>query len=173
MLDLHKTGILPEVIAMQLDISAEEVAKIISESKERIQAASRNDGKPTLGMFYLDAVVNTDNIIRSAQLEMWKSLQGGMEFNVSIEDAQDVLAKVAVSRATFAILYIDIVGSTKLAMTLPVDKLAAIVRAFTHEMSLIVSAYGGYVLKFLGDAILAFFVVADLIMLSVLTTASR
>ena len=64
---LHNAGVLPDLIAMQLDISAEEVAKIISESKERIQAASRNDGKPTLGMFYLDAVVNTDNIIKSAQ----------------------------------------------------------------------------------------------------------
>lgn len=58
-------------------------------------------------------------------------------------------------------MFIDIVGSTNLSMTLPPDKLAAIVRAFTHEMSLIVSAFGGYVLKYLGDAILAFFVVTD------------
>lgn len=165
MLNLYSAGVLPEVIAMQLDMSTEEVAKIITESnirEERMRTATRNTtDKSSLGMFYLDAVVNIDKIIKSAQLEMWKSLQGEMEFSVSIEDAQNVLARSAESRVTFAILYIDIVGSTKLAMTLPVDKLAAIVRAFTHEMSLIVSAYGGYVLKYLGDAILAFFVVAD------------
>jgi class 3 adenylate cyclase len=160
-LNLHKAGVLPDVIAMQLDISNEEVIKIIRENSKRKQTASRNGDRPALGMFYLDAVVSIDNIIKSAQLEMWKSLQGGMEFSVSLEDAQDVLAKAAGTRVTFAILYIDIVGSTKLAMTLPVDKLAAIVRAFTHEMSLIVSAYGGFVLKYLGDAILAFFVVQD------------
>jgi adenylate cyclase len=164
-LNLHNAGVLPEVIAMQLDMSNEEVARIISENSIQEQskwtATIKAEAEPSLGMFYLDAVVNIDNIIKSAQLEMWKSLQGGMEFSVSIEDAQSILAKVGGSRVTFAILYIDIVGSTKLAMTLPVDKLAAIVRAFTHEMSLIVSAYGGYVLKYLGDAILAFFVVAD------------
>jgi class 3 adenylate cyclase len=114
-----------------------------------------------LDVFYLDAVVNIDNIIKSAQLEMWKSLKGEMEFNISTEDTQNALAKLAGSKVTLVILYIDIVGSTRLSMTLPVDKLAAIVRAFTHEMSLIVSAYGGYVLKYLGDAILAFFVAAD------------
>jgi class 3 adenylate cyclase len=46
-------------------------------------------------------------------------------------------------------------------MTLPVDRLATIVQAFTQEMSLMISAYGGYVLKYVGDAILAFFVVGN------------
>lgn len=164
MLDLHKTGILPEVIAMQLDMGREEVVKIIAnaDSQERKKRMSIKTAEQSfLGMFYLDALVNIDNIIRSAQLEMWKSLKGEMEFNISTEDTQDVLAGAAESKVTLVILYIDIVGSTKLSMTLPVDKLAAIVRAFTHEMSLVVSAYGGYVLKYLGDAVLAFFIVND------------
>jgi adenylate cyclase len=164
-LNLHNAGVLPEVIAMQLDITKEEVSRIINErnieDEEKRTAAKRAADGFSIGMFYLDAVVNINNIIKSAQLEMWKSLKGEMEFNISREDTQDVLARVAGSKVTFVILYIDIVGSTKLSMTLPVDKLAAIVRAFTHEMSLVVSAYGGYVLKYLGDAILAFFVVTD------------
>ncbi|WP_415282794.1 adenylate/guanylate cyclase domain-containing protein [Candidatus Nitrososphaera sp. FF02] len=164
MLDLHKTGILPEVIAMQLDMGKEEVVKIIAnadsqEGKKRMSIKTAEQS--FLGMFYLDAVVNIDNIIRSAQLEMWRSLKGEMAFDISTEDTQDVLAGAAESKVTLVILYIDIVGSTKLSMTLPVDKLAAIVRAFTHEMSLVVSAYGGYVLKYLGDAVLAFFIVND------------
>ncbi len=158
-LDLHKTGILPEVIAMQLDMGKEEVVRIIIDADS--QKEKKRTSRPSLGMFYLDAVVNIDNIIRSAQLEMWKSLKGEMEFNISTEDTQDVLADAAESKVMLVILYIDIVGSTKLSMTLPVDKLAAIVRAFTHEMSLVVSAYGGYVLKYLGDAVLAFFIVND------------
>ena len=165
MLNLHDAGVLPDVIAMQLDISKEEVSRIIKEriiqDKGKRTAAKRAANAPSMGMFYLDAVVNIDNIIKSAQLEMWKSLKGEMEFNISGEDTQNVLAKVAGSKVKFVILYIDIVGSTNLSMTLPVDKLAAIVRAFTHEMSIIVSAYGGYVLKYLGDAVLAFFVVTD------------
>ena len=44
-------------------------------------------------------------------------------------------------------------------MTLPVDRLSTIIQAFTREMSLIIEAYGGYILKYIGDAILAFFTV--------------
>lgn len=165
MLNLHDAGVLPDVIAMQLDMSKEEVSKIIKErniqDEGKKTAVKRAADTSSIGLFYLDAIVNIDNIIKSAQLEMWKSLKGEMEFNISGEDTQNVLAKLAGSKVTFVILYIDIVGSTKLSMTLPVDKLAAIVRAFTHEMSIVVSAYGGYVLKYLGDAILAFFVVTD------------
>ena len=48
-------------------------------------------------------------------------------------------------------MYVDLVGSTKMSMTLPVDKMVTIIRAFT------VRSYGGYVLKYVGDAIIAFF----------------
>src|SRR5919108_599641 len=77
--------------------------------------------------------------------------------NLHIEEKQNILAKFAKSRVTFVILHIDLVGSTRLSMTLPVDRLATIIQAFTQEMSLTISAYGGYVLKYVGDAILAFF----------------
>ncbi|AIF82551.1 family 3 adenylate cyclase [Candidatus Nitrososphaera evergladensis SR1] len=170
--NLYNAGIFPEVIATQLDISEEEVNRIIKdriskeaeEEKEKTsvkQTSSSSFDRALLGMFYLDAVVNIGNIIKSAQLAMWNSLKGEMEFNISDEDTRDILEKMAGSKATFVILYIDIVGSTKLSMTLPADKLAAIVRGFTYEISLVVSAYGGFVLKYLGDAILAFFVIPD------------
>jgi class 3 adenylate cyclase len=42
-------------------------------------------------------------------------------------------------------------------MTLPIDRLTTIIQAFSREMSLIIEAYGGYILKYMGDAILAFF----------------
>jgi len=42
-------------------------------------------------------------------------------------------------------------------MTLPVDKLVTIIRAFSHEMSSVVESYDGYILKSVGDAVIAFF----------------
>lgn len=162
-LNLYNSGILPEVIAMQLDINVEEVIRVINETiiQDQEESIKQTSKTSSLEMFNLDSVVNIDSIIMSSQLEMWKSLKGEMEFNISTEDSQNALAELSGSKATLVILYIDIVASTKLSMSLPVDKLAAIVRAFTHEMSIIVSAYGGNVLKYLGDAILAFFVVFD------------
>ncbi|HEY9386938.1 MAG TPA: hypothetical protein VIP70_07845 [Nitrososphaeraceae archaeon] len=44
-----------------------------------------------------------------------------------------------------------------MSMTLPVDKLVAIIRAFTHEISHVVDNFDGYVLKYVGDAVISFF----------------
>jgi class 3 adenylate cyclase len=93
---------------------------------------------------------------------MWNALKGAEpQFNISmIEETQDILEKYAKSKVTFVILHIDIVGSTAMSMTLPVERLATIIQTFTQEMSIIIAAYGGHVLKYIGDAILAFFPVS-------------
>ena len=146
---------------MQLDISKDEVYQIIknaaSEEERKKASVKQVSNASSLGMFYLDAVVNTDLSIKHAQDTMWKALKGVPEFNISMEETQNVLESYAKSKVTLVILHIDLVGSTRLSMTLPVDRLATIIQAFTQEMSLIIAAYGGYVLKFVGDAILAFF----------------
>jgi class 3 adenylate cyclase len=69
-----------------------------------------------------------------------------------------VLEKFARYKTTLVVLHVDLVGSTKLAMRLPIDRLTMIIQAFHQEMSIIVKAFGGYVLKYVGDAVLAFFV---------------
>jgi class 3 adenylate cyclase len=70
-----------------------------------------------------------------------------------------VLEKFARYKTTLVVLHVDLVGSTKLAMRLPIDRLTMIIQAFNQEMSIIVKAFGGYILKYVGDAVLAFFVV--------------
>ena len=84
------------------------------------------------------------------------------EFNISVvEEAQNVLEMYAKSKVIFVILHIDVVGSTKMSMTLPVERLVTIIQTFTQEMSVIIAAYGGYVLKYVGDAIFAFFPISS------------
>jgi adenylate cyclase len=55
---------------------------------------------------------------------------------------------------------VDLVASTKLSMTLPLDRLTILIQSFNQEMSLIVKEFGGFVLKYVGDAVLAFFVIS-------------
>jgi hypothetical protein len=52
------------------------------------------------------------------------------------------------------VLHVDLVGSTKMAMRLPIDRLTMIIQAFNQEMSVAVRAFGGYILKYVGDAVL-------------------
>ena len=162
-INLHKSGILPDMIAMQLDISKDEVDKVIkdqaNEEHRKYKAVKRASNASSVGMFYLDAVISVDLAIKHAQYSMWKALKGEIpEFNISMtEETQNVLEGYARSKVTFVILHIDIVGSTAMSMILPVERLATIIQTFTQEMSLIIAAYGGYVLKYVGDSVLAFF----------------
>jgi class 3 adenylate cyclase len=135
-----------------------EMKKIPSLSSS-LTAARKDSNIPLISKLYLDKAVNIDYAIKHAQTRMWKALKVKSEFDISMEETQNTLKNYAESKVTFVILHIDLVDSTKLSMTLPVNRLATIVQAFSQEMSLIISAYGGYVLKYIGDAILAFFTV--------------
>jgi len=156
-INLHNSGVPAETIALQLDIPIEEVQKAIAAAEEKTAAKT----PPTLASFYLDAVVDLDKAIEMAQKRVWKALKVASTFDISTEDTDEVLARLVGSKAMLVILHIDLVGSTRMSSDLPADRLAAIIQAFTQEMSITVSAYGGYVLKYVGDAILAFFLAND------------
>jgi class 3 adenylate cyclase len=160
-LNLYNSGIPSDIIALQMDISQEQVDKIIEhinkeEEKKKISVKQALD-TPSMGSFYLDAVFDLESAIKDTQSRVWKALKVEPDFNVSTEEAQKVLEKFAKSKVTLVILDIALVDSTRLSMTLPVERFAAIIQAFTQEMSLMVTAYGGYILKYVGNAILSFF----------------
>jgi adenylate cyclase len=102
---------------------------------------------------------DVDVIMKKSQTRMWKTLKGEPQFIISVAETQNVLDKLASSKINFVILNVDLVASTKLSMTLPLDRLAILIQSFNQEISLIVKDFGGFVLKYVGDAVLAFFVV--------------
>lgn len=165
-LNLYNSGISPDIISLELDLNLKDVMQIINDEvtddKRRKIAAKKSMDTPLLNRAYLDTAVNIDSAIKNAQIRMWKALKGKPEFNISLEQTQNILERYAESKINLVILYVDLVGSTRLSMMLPIDRLTGIIRAFTQEMFLMVSAYGGYVLKYIGDAVLSFFLVQDL-----------
>jgi adenylate cyclase len=100
-----------------------------------------------------------DVIMKKSQTRMWKTLNGEPQFIISVAETQNVLDKFAGSKINSVILNVDVVASTKLSMTLPLERLTLLIQSFNQEMSLIVKDFGGFVLKYLGDAVLAFFIV--------------
>ena len=164
-LNLYNCGITPEIIALQLDSTNEEVIsiirKVLSDDKRKAESIKQVSDSSSLGMFYLDSVIDTERFIKDAQKRMWNALKLEPKFDIPLEQTQEILEKFCDSKIILVILHVDLVGSTKLSMTLPTEKLAIIVQAFTQEMSLLISAYGGHVFKYVGDAILAFFFLND------------
>jgi adenylate cyclase len=53
-------------------------------------------------------------------------------------------------------MYVDLIGSS-MSLTLPVEKLVIIIRTISYDISSIVQNNDGYVLKFVGDAVIIFF----------------
>lgn len=160
-INLHVSGIDTEIIALQLDISRQQVDSVIAdfqgEEEKKARAATAVVGAPSLSSFPLDGMVDKEEAVRHAQERVWRALKFEPEFDLTSEETQAILEKFAKSKVEFVILHIDLVSSTKLSMTLPADRLANIVQAFTQEMSIVIKAYGGFILKYVGDAILAFF----------------
>src|ERR687892_563627 len=77
--------------------------------------------------------------------------------HASIRRGQKFLLNHVSSKIPLIIIYADLVGSTTLSMTLSIDKLVDVIRVFAHEISHVIDSYGGYVLKYAGDAVISFF----------------
>ncbi|MFL6372473.1 MAG: adenylate/guanylate cyclase domain-containing protein [Nitrososphaera sp.] len=156
-INLYNSGISSEIIAYQLDINPEDVDKVVKSINEANVPAKQAPEVGLLASFYLDAVVDLDKAIMMAQQRVWKALKVEPKFDISTEETQEILTRYSKSKIMLVILHIDLVGSTRMSSDLPTDRLATIIQAFTQEMSITISAYGGFVLKYVGDAIMAFF----------------
>jgi len=60
-------------------------------------------------------------------------------------------------RRQLTVLFCDLVGSTALAVRLDPEDLSAVIRRFQATSTGVITSYGGYVAKFLGDGLLAYF----------------
>jgi adenylate cyclase len=57
----------------------------------------------------------------------------------------------------FVILSIDLKGSTKMSQELSLETNAQIISLYLREMALVVEKFNGYVLKYVGDGLIAYF----------------
>src|ERR671931_402213 len=122
----------------------------------RMIGANSND-KNSANLKGKGELTDLETLFTQRQDRLWNALEERYQYNTSIKRGQDFLLKHVSSKIPLVIMYADLVGSTKMSMTLPVDKVVTIVRAFSHDMSSVVESHDGYVLKYVGDAVIAFF----------------
>jgi adenylate cyclase len=99
--------------------------------------------------------VDIQTIIGETQERVRTSIKTGRFFSAASSD--EILQEHLNSKLKLIVLYVDLVGSTMMTRSLPVAQLALTVQTFTQEMSFTVSRFNGYVLKYVGDAIIAYF----------------
>ncbi|MGD1834129.1 MAG: adenylate/guanylate cyclase domain-containing protein [Nitrososphaeraceae archaeon] len=156
-LNLYNSGIPVEIIASQTDLDINEVNEIIRHESSQGQLDYKSPS--TLAEFYLDTVLDITSFIKDAQSRVWTALQAKPHYNMNADESRQLLEKLLDSKVQLVIINVDLVGSTKLSMSLSANRIADIIRAFTQEMSILITSYGGYIIKYVGDAVLGFFLV--------------
>ncbi len=101
--------------------------------------------------------VDAETLLAKTQERFSRALERRYQFESNLKPAQEFLIGHVNSKIPLVIMYADLVGSTNMSMTLPIDKMVTIIRGFAFEMSYIIHSHGGYVLKYVGDAVIAFF----------------
>ena len=91
--------------------------------------------------------VDAETIVAQAQDRMWRALKRHYQYDSNLNPAQTFLLNHINSKVPLVIMYVDLVGTINMSMTLPVNKLVSIIRAFTYEMSCVIQSHKGYVLN--------------------------
>ena len=126
----------------------EDIAKLISE--EQVAAA-------TNGTSMLNAVTES----RARVLRLLKEPNKRKYFSSNIESSDVFLHSHTHSKANLVILYADLEGSTHMSTVLDLKDLTAILQIFVQEMSVTAIKNHGYILKYVGDAVIVYFPIID------------
>jgi len=106
-------------------------------------------------------VVDSETMILETQKRIWGALKQGYEYTGITDESEKFLRKNVFSKFDIIVLYVDLVGSTTMTLELPEDKLAIIISSFALEMASVITLHGGYVLKFVGDAVIGYFTASE------------
>ena len=105
-----------------------------------------------------ERVVDSETLIKETQKRVWAALKKGYEYAGTFEDSEEFLRKNVFSKTDMMVLYVDLIGSTSMTLELPEEKIATIISSFAQEMANVIRQHNGYVLKFVGDAVIGYFV---------------
>jgi adenylate cyclase len=98
-----------------------------------------------------------ETFLAKTQERFSRALERRYQFESNLKPAQEFLLEHVNSKISLVMMYADLVGSTNMSMMIPIDKMVTIIQGFSFEMSYLVHNHGGYVLKYVGDAVIAFF----------------
>ena len=126
-----------------------EIAKLIAEE----QVAAATDG-PTILHSIIECKARVLRLLK-------EDPKRKKYFTSNIESSDAFLLSHTDSKANLVILYVDLVGSTHMSTVLELRDLATILQIFIQEMSIMAIKYHGYILKYVGDAVIVYFPIID------------
>jgi len=114
-----------------------------------------------------EQTLDSETMILETQKRVWGALKKGYEYSGVVDESDQFLRKNVFSKLDMTVLYVDLVGSTTMTLEMPAEKVAIIVSSFSQEMASVIRQHRGYVLKFVGDAVIGYFVSDENVLLAV------
>ncbi len=111
-------------------------------------------------------VVDSETLVKETQKRLWSALKQGFEYPLRTDDSEKFLRELVSSRVDMIVLYVDLVGSTDITLSLPEEKVAIIISSFAQEMAGVIRHHDGYTLKFVGDSVIGYFIAEALPLLA-------
>ena len=109
-----------------------------------------------------EKIVDSETLAEEVQKRVSQSLKGNSTYSTVTEESEQFLRTRVLQSMPMAILFIDLVGSTSMILNLPKEKLATVFTTFSQEMAYVIKRHDGFVLKFVGDAVIGYFVAEEL-----------
>ena len=102
--------------------------------------------------------LDRNSIVKESQKRIKKALVEGFEYHhLAMTKSDHFLRRHASQKMDFAVMYVDMVGSTKMSTELTPEFLSKIVTVFSQEVSYVIEHFGDLLLKFVGDASIGYF----------------
>lgn len=100
---------------------------------------------------------NAEQYVESRISFIRERLEADEDICKFIDKSEEFLESLSINELKFVIMSVDIVGSTKMAIQLEPKKYAKLISTTLYEMSEIIPLFHGYVLKYTGDGLIAYF----------------
>jgi hypothetical protein len=98
------------------------------------------------------------DFVKENQKRIKKGLVDGFKYDhLPIAKSDQFLRNHVFKKLEFAIMYIDVVGSTALSTKLAPDVLSKIATIFAQQVAYVIESFRGLVLKVVGDAVIGYF----------------
>ena len=131
---------------------------MVKTNKENADVEQTNNVVDMLLSKNPNQTIDSETMILDTQKRVWGALKKGYEYSGIINDSDKFLRKNVFLKLDMSVLYVDLVGSTTMTLEMPAEKIAIIVSSFSQEMAAVIRQHQGYVLKFVGDAIIGYFI---------------
>jgi len=107
--------------------------------------------------------MDEDNLIQIQVKKSQKRIERDIKekfgyHHLTCSTSNKALRNMVSKRITMTVMVIDLVGSTKLSTEISSMRLGRWIREFSQESTYVIESFGGHVLKYVGDAVIAYFI---------------